>query len=86
MEAESRRLGEIWPARCGRGQQRTHQATKPLERPRDPDRRVHFDQDALGGVDIDLKASCLVERRVEQSQEALQMTSVPNGQLPVLAA
>lgn len=52
-------------------QQLNHQAGKALKRPWNPNVRVDLDQDALGGVDVDLKQPRLVERRVEQRQEAL---------------
>ena len=43
-----------------------HQATKPFEGTRDSDLRIHFDQHALGGVNVYLKKPCLVQRRIEQ--------------------
>lgn len=52
---------------------RTHETAKPLERPRDSDCRVDLNEDALGSVDVDLEATGLVERRVEQGQEALRI-------------
>lgn len=57
---------------CGQRRKRTHQSAEPFKGSRNSDRRVDFDQNALGGVDVDLKPPCLVEWRVEQSQEALQ--------------
>lgn len=50
-----------------------HQTGEPLECTRNPDRRAHFDQNALGGLDIDLELSGLVDRGVEQGEEALEV-------------
>ena len=50
-----------------------HQAGESLERARDADRRADFDQNALGGVDVDLQLSGLVDGRVEQSEQTLSM-------------
>jgi hypothetical protein len=49
----------------------THQPAKPLERPRDPHARVDLDQDPLGGLYVDLQQSGLVQRRVQEGQQAL---------------
>lgn len=43
-------------------QELNHQTGKSLEGSRDADGRVDLDQDALGGVDVDLKLACLVDR------------------------
>ena len=51
---------------------RTHEAAEPLECTRYSDVRVHLDEHALGGVDIHLQQARLVERRVEEGQEALR--------------
>jgi hypothetical protein len=50
----------------------THETREPLERPRNPHARVHLDEHAPGGVDVDLQQPCFVEGRVEQCQEALR--------------
>lgn len=65
----SRALSTWENSRKGEG---THQSAEPFKGSRDSDRRVDFDQNALGGVDVDLKPPCLVEWRVEQGQKALQ--------------
>ena len=52
--------------------QRTHQAAEPLEGPRNPHMRVDLNEDTLCGVDVDLQQARLVERRVEQRQQALR--------------
>ena len=52
--------------------QRTHQAAEPLEGSRNPHMRVDLDENTLCGVDVDLQQARLVERRVEQRQQALR--------------
>lgn len=52
-------------------QQLHHQAGKTLESARNPDGRIDFDEDALGGMDVNLQFTRLVDRRVEQGQQAL---------------
>jgi hypothetical protein len=39
-----------------------HEAAETLERARDADVRIDFDEDALSGVDVDLQQPCLVQR------------------------
>jgi hypothetical protein len=53
-------------------ERRTHETREPLEGSRDSDVRVDLDEDALGGVDVDLESASFVERRVEERQEALR--------------
>lgn len=48
-----------------------HQTGKPLECPRNAHGGIHFDQDALGGMDEDLQLSGLVDRGIEEGQETL---------------
>ena len=48
-----------------------HQAREALERPRNPHGRVHFDEDTFSGVDIHLKKSSFVQRRVQQGKKTL---------------
>ena len=51
---------------------RTHEPTEPLEGAGNTDMGVDLDEDALGGVDVHLEEASLVERRVEEGQEALR--------------
>ena len=53
---------------------RTHESTEPLESPRDAHMRVDLDEHALGGVDVDLEKTGLIERRVKKSEETLEKT------------
>lgn len=48
-----------------------HQTGKALEGSGDADGGRNLDQDALGGVDVDLQLASLVDRRVEQGEKAL---------------
>lgn len=50
---------------------RTHESAEPLEGSGNANGRVDLDEDALGGVDVDLQPAGLVEGRVEECQEAL---------------
>lgn len=52
-------------------QQLHHQPREPLEGARDAHGRVHFDEHALGGVDVDLEEPRFVEWGVEQCEETL---------------
>ena len=45
-----------------------HETGESLEGTRDADRRTDFDEDALGGVDVDLEFTGLVDGRVEESK------------------
>lgn len=49
-------------------QQLNHQACKPLEGSRNANTRADFDQNALGGVDVNLEFAGLVDWRVEESK------------------
>ena len=51
--------------------QLNHQTSEALERTGNADGGVHFDQNTLGGVNEDLKATSLVHGRVEKSEKAL---------------
>lgn len=42
-----------------------HQASKAFEGSRDPDRRADFNEDAFGGVDVDLQLSRFVDGGVQ---------------------
>lgn len=57
-------------------QQLHHEPREPLEGARDPHGRVHFDEHALGGVDVDLQQPCFVEWGVEQGKETLWIEGV----------
>ena len=48
-----------------------HETSEALEGTRDSDGGRNLDEDALGGVDVDLQLAGLVDGRVEQSQETL---------------
>ena len=50
----------------------THESTETLERSWNSDGRVDFDEDASGGVNVDLQLAGLVEGRVEEGEEALR--------------
>jgi hypothetical protein len=56
-------------------QQLHHETGESLERSGNSDRRGDLDEDALGGVDVDLELSSLVDGGVKERQEALQRTS-----------
>lgn len=48
-----------------------HQPSKPLEGPRNTYRGVDLDEDSLGGMDVDLQPSGLVDGGVEEGEKAL---------------
>lgn len=50
-----------------------HQTGEALEGTRDADGRADFDQDTLCCMNVDLKLAGLVERRVEEGEEALRI-------------
>lgn len=50
----------------------THEAAKSLESAGYANMRIDFDQNAFGGVDIDLEKAGLIERRVKKSEETLE--------------
>ena len=54
-------------------QQLDHQASKTLERSWDADCRAHFDQNTFGSVDVDLQLAGLVDGRIEEGQQALDV-------------
>lgn len=56
-----------------------HQAGEALERAGDADRRRDLNEDAFGGLDVDLQPACLVDGRVKEGKEALDGCS--KGQL-----
>ena len=49
-----------------------HETSKSLEGTGNSDTRADLDEDAFGGVDIDLKLSGLIDRRIEESKETLR--------------
>ena len=63
--------------------QLNHQASEPLERARDANRRADLDEDALGGVNVYLKLAGLVDWRVQKSEEALQRGQMGEARLAV---
>ena len=74
-------------ARCcadeARGR-RTHETAETLERPGDANMRVDLNENALCGVDVDLQESRLVERRVEQREQALGTQALASASAPLL--
>jgi hypothetical protein len=48
-----------------------HETGESLECTWDADGGADFDEDALGRVDVDLKLTSLVDRRVEEGKETL---------------
>lgn len=56
-------------------QQLNHETCESLERSGNSDRRGNFDEDALGGVNINLQLSSLVDGRIKKRQEALDTKS-----------
>ena len=50
-----------------------HKASEPLEGTGNPDGGAYFNEDSFGGVDVNLKLSCLVDRRIEQRKETLRI-------------
>lgn len=53
-------------------QELDHQARESLKGTRDTDGRADFDENALGGVDVDLEFPSFVDGRIEEGEEALQ--------------
>lgn len=45
-----------------------HETREALKGSRNSDRGRNLDQDAFGGVDVDLKLACLVDGRIEEGQ------------------
>jgi hypothetical protein len=64
-------LGSVDAADAQLVEELDHQAAEALERARDADVRVDLDEDALRGVDVHLQQAGLVQRRVEEGEEAL---------------
>jgi hypothetical protein len=74
--------------RCGRSdgelvEELDHQSGEALEGSRDADGRRDLDEDTLGGVDVDLELAGLVDRRVEEGEEALSEKTGVNMALHV---
>lgn len=54
-------------------QELDHQPCESLERTRDTDGRADLDEDALGGMDVDLEFSGFVDGGIEEGEEALDI-------------
>ena len=52
-------------------EQLDHKTSESLEGTWDSDGWADFDENTPGGVDVDLKLACLIDRRVEEGKEAL---------------
>jgi len=55
-----------------------HQTGEPLESSGNTDGGVHFNQNPFGGVNVNLQSSGLVDGRVKEGQEALQVKTISN--------
>lgn len=55
-------------------QKLNHETGKALECARYPDSRAHFNENSFRSVNVDLELSCLVHRRVEESEKTLGKT------------
>jgi hypothetical protein len=64
-------LGSVDAADAQLVEELDHQAAEALEGARDADVGVDLDEDALRGVDVHLEQAGLVQRRVEEGEEAL---------------
>jgi hypothetical protein len=53
-----------------------HETSESLEGTWDSDGWADFDENPLGGVDVDLKFACLIDRRVEEGKETLRIVSI----------
>lgn len=53
-----------------------HQAGKPLECTWNAHGGVDFDQDAFGGMDVDLQFSSFVDGGIEEGQKALSSLAI----------
>jgi hypothetical protein len=53
-----------------------HETSESLEGTWDANGWADFDEDAFGGVDVDLKFACLVDWRVEEGKETLRIVSI----------
>lgn len=49
-----------------------HEAGETLEGSRNTDGGVDFDEDSLGGLDVDLEFTGLVDGRVEEGEKTLE--------------
>ena len=49
-----------------------HETSESLEGTRNANRRANFDENSFGSMNVDLKLSCLVDRRVKESKETLK--------------
>jgi len=49
----------------------THQSGETLEGSWDTDVRINLDKDVLGGVDVDLQQTSLVQGTVQKGEQAL---------------
>jgi len=49
-----------------------HETSEAFEGTWNSDSRANFDEDAFGGVDVDLQLAGLVDRRVEEGKETLK--------------
>lgn len=56
---------------CETMEELDHETCESLECTRNSDSGADFNEDSLGGVDVDLKFSGLVDRRIQESKEAL---------------
>lgn len=54
-------------------QQLDHKTGEPFECSRNPHGRTDFDQDTFGGVDVDLQPAGLVDGRVKEGQQTLDV-------------
>lgn len=50
----------------------THEAAKPLECPWDTYMGIDLDEDTACSMDVYLKETCLIERRVKESEKTLE--------------
>jgi hypothetical protein len=56
-------------------EQLDHKTSESLEGTWDSDGWADFDENTPGGVDVDLKLACLIDRRIEESKETLGLVS-----------
>ena len=52
---------------CEAMEELNHETSEPFEGTRNSNSRADFNEDSFGCVDVNLKLSCFVDRRVEQS-------------------
>jgi hypothetical protein len=53
-----------------------HKTGETLECARNADSGVHFNQDAFGGMDVDLQLAGFVDGRIKESKETLQSKGI----------